>query len=172
LYTASTLSQPTAVRYPRGVGPGVPVHGPLQALPIGKAEVRRNGHHGAAILAFGSMVAAGEHIADEHDMTLVNMRFVKPLDEKTILAVARKHRAIVTLEENVVAGGAGSAVAESLAAAGLTLPILHLGLPDRFIEHGSREDCLAAAGLDTPTLEARILRWWREHHGANVQLSA
>jgi 1-deoxy-D-xylulose-5-phosphate synthase len=172
LYTASTLAQPAAVRYPRGTGPGVPLQAQMTALPVGKAELRRSGRHGAAILAFGSMVAAGAYIAERHDMTLVNMRWVKPLDEKMILAIARKHRAIVTLEENVVAGGAGSAVAECLAAAGVCVPILHLGLPDRFIEHGSREDCLDSAGLDAPTLEARVVRWWRERHGAGVQLSA
>jgi 1-deoxy-D-xylulose-5-phosphate synthase len=172
LYTATTLAQPSAVRYPRGQGPGVPLVAEMRALPIGKAEIRRTGRHGVAILAFGSMVEAGAHIAERHDMTLVNMRFVKPLDEKTLLAIAKKHRAIVTLEENVVAGGAGSAVGECLAAAGVCLPILHCGIPDRFIEHGSREDCIASAGLDAPTLETRILRWWRERHGASVQLSA
>ena len=170
LYTATTLGQPSAVRYPRGAGPGVPLAKEMTALPIGRAQLKRTGRHGIAILAFGTMVAAGQHIADRHDMTLVNMRFVKPLDEKTVLSIADKHSAIVTLEENVVAGGAGSAVAECLAAAGVALPILHCGIPDRFIEHGSREDCLVAAGLDAPTLEAQVLRWWRELRG--VQLTA
>jgi 1-deoxy-D-xylulose-5-phosphate synthase len=170
LYTATTLGQPSAVRYPRGAGPGVPLAKEMTALPIGRAQLKRIGRHGIAILAFGTMVAAGQHIADRHDMTLVNMRFVKPLDEKTVLSIADKHSAIVTLEENVVAGGAGSAVAECLAAAGVALPILHCGIPDRFIEHGSREDCLVAAGLDAPTLEAQVLRWWRELRG--VQLTA
>ncbi|HEY2590173.1 MAG TPA: transketolase C-terminal domain-containing protein, partial [Steroidobacteraceae bacterium] len=170
LYTATTLEQPAAVRYPRGAGPGVPLAKEMTALPIGRAQLKRTGRHGIAILAFGTMVAAGQYIADRHDMTLVNMRFVKPLDEKTVLSIAGKHSAIVTLEENVVAGGAGSAVAECLAASGVSLPILHCGIPDRFIEHGSREDCLVAAGLDAPTLEAQVLRWWRELRG--VQLTA
>jgi len=95
-------------------------------------------------------------------MTLVNMRFIKPLDESTILAIAERHQAIVTLEENVIAGGAGSAVAECLATARVCLPMLHCGIPDQFIEHGSRDDGIAAAGLDAQTLEATILRWWHE----------
>ena len=91
----------------------------------------------------------------------MNLRFVKPLDEDLILRVAANHRALVTVEENVVAGGAGSAIAESLAAHNVALPLLHLGIPDRFIEHGSRNDCLAAAGLDLASIEAAISRWWR-----------
>jgi 1-deoxy-D-xylulose-5-phosphate synthase len=166
LYTASLLPQPAAVRYPRGTGPGVPLAAHMTALPLGKAQLRRKGRHGIAILAFGAMVAAGESIAERHDMTLVNMRFVKPLDEKMILSIARKHDAIVTLEENVVAGGAGSAVAECLAAAGVCLPILHLGIPDRFIEHGSREDNLAAAGLDCPSLLRTVDAWWSRNRFA------
>ena len=162
LYTATTLSGPAAVRYPRGQGPGVPVKRELRALPIGKAEMRRVGRHGLALLAFGTLVAPAQAIAERHDMTLVNMRFVKPLDEDIVYALAARHRGIVTLEENVVAGGAGSAVAECLAAAGSMLPLLQIGIPDRFIEHGSREDCLRAAALDLPSLEARILRWWSE----------
>jgi 1-deoxy-D-xylulose-5-phosphate synthase len=172
LYTATTLDAPTAVRYPRGAGPGVPLSQEMTALPLGRAQLKRTGRHGIAILAFGTMVTAGQHIAERHDMTLVNMRFVKPLDEKTLLSIARKHSALVTLEENVVAGGAGSAVGECLASAGVSLPLLHIGIPDRFIEHGSREDCLVAAGLDAPTLEARVLRWWRELRELNVQLTA
>ncbi len=162
LYTATQHDGPAAVRYPRGQGPGVAVSPELSALPIGRAEVRRSGRHGIALLAFGTMVAAAQVIAERHDMTLVNMRFIKPLDEDTVLSIAGRHQAIVTVEENVVAGGAGSAVAECLTAARVCLPLLHLGIPDRFIEHGSRDDCINAAGLDAPTLEAAILRWWRE----------
>ncbi|MGH8227657.1 MAG: 1-deoxy-D-xylulose-5-phosphate synthase [Steroidobacteraceae bacterium] len=169
LYTATTLDRPAAVRYPRGAGPGVAVAREMQALPIGKAQVRRSGRHGIAILAFGSMVAPAELIAERHDMTVVNMRFVKPIDEAAILAAAERHRAIVTIEENVVAGGAGSAVAECLSAASICLPILHCGIPDHFIEHGSRGDCIGAAGLDAATLEATILHWWRER---SLQLTA
>ncbi len=169
LYTAVLHEGPAAVRYPRGQGPGVPVSAELSQLPIGRAEVRRTGHHGIALLAFGTMVAPAQLIAERHDMTLVNMRFIKPIDAATVLAIAGRHRAIVTIEENMVSGGAGSAVAECLATARVCLPMLQLGIPDRFIEHGSREDCINAAGLDAPALEGRILRWWRER---DWQLSA
>jgi 1-deoxy-D-xylulose-5-phosphate synthase len=160
LYTATTLAQPSAVRYPRGQGPGVPIVAEMRALPIGKAELRREGSSGLALLAFGSMVEPAAHIAERLDATLVNMRFVKPLDREQVLTVASTHQAIVTLEENVVAGGAGSAVGEVLAEGHLRIPLLQIGLPDRFIEHGSREDCLAAAGLDTPTVMRTVEDWW------------
>ncbi len=169
LYTASTLGRPAAVRYPRGSGPGVAVLPEMVGLPLGRAQLRRSGRHGLALLAFGSMVAAAEAIAERHEMTVVNMRFVKPLDEPLLLELAERHRGLVTLEENVVAGGAGSAVAECLAAASLCVPILHCGIPDRFIEHGSREQCIAAAGLDPAALEARILNWWKAR---SLQLTA
>ncbi len=160
LYTALVCGQPAAVRYPRGTGPGVAVQAQMLACPIGRAEVRRVGQ-GLAILAFGPMVSACEALAEAHDLTLVNMRFVKPLDRDTLLEIASEHDAIVTVEENVVAGGAGSAVNEVLLAADARLPVLNCGIPDRFIEHGSREDCLASAGLDRASLEARILEWWQ-----------
>ena len=134
---------PAAVRYPRGQGPGVAIESAMRALPIGKAQVRREGRSGLAILAVGAMVPPCERIAEQLDATLVNLRFVKPLDEELILRLAATHRALVTVEENVVAGGAGSAINECLAAHGHALPTLNLGIPDRFIEHGSREDCLA-----------------------------
>jgi 1-deoxy-D-xylulose-5-phosphate synthase len=169
LCTAVEHAGPAAVRYPRGQGPGVAVSPELTALPIGRAEVRRSGRHGIALLAFGTMVAPAQLIAERHDMTLVNMRFVKPLDEATVLGIAGRHQAIVTIEENVVLGGAGGAVAECLAGARVCLPMLEIGIPDRFIEHGSRDDCIDAAELDAPALEARILRWWRER---DWQLSA
>jgi len=160
LYTAVQLNGPAAVRYPRGQGPGVPVKREMQSLPVGKAQIRREGHSGLAILAFGAMVPFCECIAERLDATLVNMRFVKPLDEETIVKLATTHRSIVTVEENVVAGGAGSAIGELLASRGINVPLLHLGIPDRFIEHGSREDCLRMAGLDPAGLEAAIVRWW------------
>ncbi|MGH8150621.1 MAG: transketolase C-terminal domain-containing protein, partial [Steroidobacteraceae bacterium] len=169
LYTATTLGCPAAVRYPRGTGPGVPIVPEMTRLPVGRAEVRRTGRHGIAILAFGSMVAPAERIAERHDMTLLNMRFVKPLDAAAILEVAEKHQGLVTIEENVIAGGAGSSVAECLAAASLCVPILNCGIPDRFIEHGSRTDCIESAGLDAASLEAAILRWWRKR---SLQLTA
>jgi len=160
LYTASTLSSPAIVRYPRGTGPGVPVIAEMSALPVGRAQLRREGRSGLALLAFGALVAPAAQIAEALDATLVNMRFVKPLDEELVIALAARHRALVTLEENATQGGAGSAVAELLAAEGLQLPLLQLGIPDRFIAHGSREGCLAAAGLDAASLAASVERWW------------
>jgi len=163
LYTASTLPGPSIVRYPRGTGPGVPVAAEMSALPVGKAQARREGKSGLAILAFGALVTPAQQIAEALDATLINMRFVKPLDEDLIVALARRHRALVTVEENAAFGGAGSAVAELLASEGLLIPQLMLGIPDRFIEHGSREGCLTAAGLDAPALRASIERWWALH---------
>jgi len=160
LYTASTLEGPALVRYPRGSGPGVPVVKEMTALPLGKAQLRREGKSGLALLAFGALVAPAAAIAEAFDATLANMRFIKPLDEELILALAARHRALVTIEENAVLGGAGSAVVELLAAEGVSLPLLQVGIPDRFIAHGSREGCLAAAGLDAAGLRASIERWW------------
>jgi 1-deoxy-D-xylulose-5-phosphate synthase len=162
LYTATTLDVPAAVRYPRGHGPGVAIQETMQVLPVGRAHVRREGRSGLALLAFGTMVSPVERIAERLDATLVNMRFIKPLDEELIERLAERHAALVTIEENTIAGGAGSAVSEFLAARGLQIPILHIGLPDRFVEHGSREDCLKMAGLDTPAVEAAIERFWRQ----------
>ncbi|HXW75231.1 MAG TPA: 1-deoxy-D-xylulose-5-phosphate synthase [Steroidobacteraceae bacterium] len=160
LYTASTLSCPAFVRYPRGTGPGVPVVAEMSALPVGRAQLRREGRSGLALLAFGALVAPAAQIAEALDATLVNMRFVKPLDEDMVIALATRHRALVTFEENATQGGAGSAVGELLAAEGLQVPLLQLGIPDHFIAHGSREGCLAAAGLDTASLTASVERWW------------
>jgi len=160
LYTASMLPGPAAVRYPRGAGPGVPVIDEMTALPIGRAHVRLEGRSGLALLAFGALVDAAQKIAERLDATLVNMRFVKPLDENLVIALAARHRAIVTIEENATLGGAGSAIGELLASVGLQVPLLQLGIPDRFIEHGSRDSCLVAAGLDTAGLSASIERWW------------
>jgi 1-deoxy-D-xylulose-5-phosphate synthase len=160
LYTASTVGGPAIVRYPRGTGPGVAVSADMVALPLGKAQLRREGKSGLALLAFGALVASAAQIAEALDATLVNMRFVKPLDEELVVAVAARHRALVTIEENATQGGAGSAVGELLSAEGLQLPLLQLGIPDRFIEHGSRDSCLAAAGLDSAGLAASVERWW------------
>jgi 1-deoxy-D-xylulose-5-phosphate synthase len=161
LYTGTTLSSPSAVRYPRGAGPGVALSAEMSSIPVGRAQVRREGRSGLAILAFGALVDTARKIAERLDATLVNMRFVKPLDEDTVAAVAARHRAIVTIEENSIMGGAGSAVGECLAAQGIQIPLLQLGIPDRFIEHGSRDTCLAAAGLDLAGLSARIDPWWK-----------
>jgi len=169
LYTASTLTSPALVRYPRGSGPGVPVVAEMTALPVGKAQLRREGKSGLALLAFGALVAPAAQIAEALDATLVNMRFVKPLDEELISALAARHRALVTIEENAVQGGAGSAVGELLAAEGLSMPLLQLGIPDRFIEHGSRDGCLVAAGLDAAGLAASVERWWAAQVGERLR---
>ncbi len=160
LYTGTTLSCPSVVRYPRGTGPGVPLEKAFTALPVGRALVKREGRCGLALLAFGPLLEPAARIAERLDATLVNMRFVKPLDEALVLELAGRHRAFITLEENAVQGGAGSAIAELLAAEGVSMPLLQIGIPDRFIEHGSRDSCLAAAGLDAQSLAATVERWW------------
>jgi 1-deoxy-D-xylulose-5-phosphate synthase len=161
LFTGVQARVPAAVRYPRGQGQGVAIQADMTALPIGKLQQRRTGRSGLAIIAVGAMVPACERIAERLDATLVNLRFIKPLDEVALLEIAATHRAIVTVEENVVAGGAGSAIMECLAAHGHALSTLQLGIPDRFIEHGSREDCLEMAGLDVASIETAIQRWWK-----------
>jgi len=160
LYTATTLPGPVAVRYPRGQGPGVAPVAEMTALPVGRAEIRREGQSGLLILAFGALVRSAEIIGERLDATVVNMRFVKPLDEELVLRLAAKHNALVTVEENAVAGGAGSAVIELLASCATLLPTLTLGIPDQFIEHGSRDECLAQAELDQASLSAAVERWW------------
>jgi 1-deoxy-D-xylulose-5-phosphate synthase len=160
LYTAFTLDTPSAVRYPRGSGAGVPVRAEMTALPIGRGEVRREAKrrtHRIAVLAFGSMLHPALAAAETLDLTVANMRFVKPLDGGLVERLARDHDALVTVEENVVAGGAGSAVAETLAAAGIVIPLLQLGLPDRFIDHGDPAQLLADCGLDAKGIAASIL---------------
>ncbi len=147
LTTAYRHEGPAAVRYPRGTGPGVLPGDDLEALPLGKAEVRRQGS-GVAILAFGSRVSAALEAADTLDATVINMRFVKPLDEAAILSAAGNHELLVTVEEHALAGGAGSAVNELLVAHGHRCRVLNLGIPDRFIGHGSHAEQLAECGLD------------------------
>ncbi|MGA2023636.1 MAG: 1-deoxy-D-xylulose-5-phosphate synthase [Steroidobacteraceae bacterium] len=159
LYTASQLNGPAAVRYPRGGGPGVALVQAMSALEVGRAEYRRRGGSGLALLAFGTMLAQALLLGERLNATVVNMRFVKPLDLALLREIAASHAGYVTLEENVVAGGAGSACAEALDAEGLSIPCLHIGIPDRFVEHGSRQDCLDAAGLDTPSIAAAIEHW-------------
>jgi 1-deoxy-D-xylulose-5-phosphate synthase len=160
LYTGVTLDGPSAIRYPRGHGPGAPIATAMRALPLGKAEIRRRGR-GVALLAFGAMVPVAEGIAAELDATVVNMRFVKPLDEEMVLSMAESHDALVTLEDNAIMGGAGSAVGECLAAHRVLVPLLMLGIPDHFIEHGSRDECLAAAGLDAASILEAVRAWRR-----------
>src|ERR1700743_3325144 len=160
LVPGTTLSPPSVIRYPRGTGPGVPLVAEMTALPLGQAQLRREGRSGLAILAFGALVDSAQKIAERLDATIVNMRFIKPLDEKMIVSVAARHRALITIEENAVLGGAGSGVSEVLAAAGIQIPTHHIGIPDRFIEHGTRDTCLAHAGLDLPGLTAQVEQWW------------
>lgn len=148
LYTGHCLDQPAAVRYPRGGGPGVEVQKEMTALPVGKAQLRRKGK-GLAILSFGVTLDIALQVAEEIDATVANMRFVKPIDEEMILQLAESHEQLVTIEENVVQGGAGSAVNEALAAHNVSVRIANYGLPDRLIQHGSRDDMLKDAGLTT-----------------------
>jgi 1-deoxy-D-xylulose-5-phosphate synthase len=147
LYTGICINGPAAVRYPRGSGAGVAVEASMSPLPIGRGVVRRRGRSGVAVLAFGTPLGIAEAVAERFDLTIANMRFVKPLDEDLIRELADSHALLVTIEENCIAGGAGSGVAELLSALGSTCPILHCGLPDTFLEHGSREDMLVEAGL-------------------------
>jgi 1-deoxy-D-xylulose-5-phosphate synthase len=159
LSTGFRHAGPAAGRYPRGSGPGTPVSASLDVLPIGKAQLRRRGA-GVALLAFGAVVPAAEAVAGELGLTCANMRFVKPLDRDMVLELARSHAGLVTLEDNVVMGGAGSAVLELLQAEGLATPVVQLGLPDAWLEHASREDLLAVAGLDVAGIRAAILARW------------
>jgi 1-deoxy-D-xylulose-5-phosphate synthase len=147
LYTACLMNTPVAVRYPRGTGPGVAIETQMQALPLGKGEIRRKGVK-IAILAFGSMVHPSLSAAQELDATVANMRFVKPLDEELVAELAAQHELLVTVEENVVMGGAGSAVLEALQKRGIQIPVLQIGLPDTFIDQGDPALQIAAAGLN------------------------
>lgn len=159
LSTGLQYPGPAAVRYPRGAGTGVAAGDDLDTLPIGRAEVRRRGT-GIALLAFGALLPVAEAVGAELGLTVVNMRFVKPLDRDLLLELAREHEGFATLEDNVVMGGAGSGVAELLNAEGVVLPVLHLGLPDAFQQHASREDLLAEAGLDAAGVRAALLARW------------
>ncbi len=155
LYTGFKHEGPASVRYPRGKGPGVELVEEFSLLPIGKAEMKRQGKH-LAILAFGSMVTPALVAGEKFDATVINMRFVKPLDEALILELVKTHDCLVTVEENVIAGGAGAGVNEFLIRQQSLPPMLNLGLPDRFVEQGSREECLAACGLDKEGIIAAI----------------
>jgi 1-deoxy-D-xylulose-5-phosphate synthase len=160
LTTAVRHDGPAAVRYPRGAGPGATIERDLVSLPLGKGEVRRESGRpqGAriAILAFGAMVQPALAAAGQLDATVANMRFVKPLDHELVERLARTHDALVTVEENVVMGGAGSACVEALARAGLLVPVLQLGLPDQFVDHGDAQQLLASVGLDETGIERAI----------------
>ncbi len=155
LSTAFQYNGPAAVRYPRGAGIGAAIEKGLATLPLGKGEIRREGK-GIAILAFGTMLAPSLVAADDLNATVANMRFIKPLDVELVKQLAQTHDALVTIEEGAVMGGAGAAVAEALAAAGITKPLLNLGLPDKFIDHGDTALLLAACGLDAKGIVASV----------------
>ncbi|MES2508609.1 MAG: 1-deoxy-D-xylulose-5-phosphate synthase [Pseudomonadota bacterium] len=155
LSSAFEQDHPVAVRYPRGAGVGAATEANLDSLPFGKAEIRREGS-GIAILAFGTLLYPALQAAEKLGCTVVNMRWVKPLDTELLLRVAASHEALVTVEEGAVMGGAGSAVSEALQAAGIAMPVLHLGLKDEFIEHGDPAKLLAMQGLDAAGMEAAI----------------
>lgn len=156
LYTAYHYPGPSAVRYPRGHGVGVGVDAAMTPMELGKAEIKKQGR-GIAILAFGAMLAPARAVGEALDATVVNMRFVKPLDQKLIAQLASTHELLVTVEENVVAGGAGSAVNECLMAQAKPVRVLNLGLPDKFVSHGNPEDLLAACGLDAKGIQRSIV---------------
>jgi len=155
LFTAYRLDQPTAVRYPRGSGPGVVPVKEMQLLPLGKGRLRRQGVR-VAILAFGSMVHYALQAGELLDASVADMRFVKPLDAALAVELARGHDLVVTVEEHAVMGGAGSAVAEALSAHGVATPLLQLGFPDRFVDHGDQVKLLATVGLDRDGIVAAI----------------
>ena len=167
LTTGMKLDQPSAIRYPRGAGSGAAIDKALTTVPLGKGVMLREAKGVAmsqskprvAILAFGSMVKPACDAAEELNASVANMRFVKPIDEELIFKLATTHDVIVTIEENVVMGGAGSAVAESLSAQCLTLPVLHLGLPDQFVEHGDPATLLADCGLNRDGILQSIRAW-------------
>ncbi len=155
LTTAFSLAQPAAVRYPRGGGPGAPISKEMRALPLGKGMVRRRGKR-VAVLAFGTLLKPALEAGEELDATVADMRFVKPLDADLAAELAGTHELVVTVEENSIMGGAGSAVAEALAARSIGTPLLQLGLPDRYVDHGDQAQLLASIGLDGRGIVAAI----------------
>jgi len=167
LYTGFTLNSPSAVRYPRGAGPGVALQDEMAALPVGRGvmvrEIRGYESKRVAILAFGSMVKPAADAAEELNTAVANMRFVKPIDDELIFRLATSHDYLVTIEENVVMGGAGSAVAESLSAQNLSTPLLQLGLPDQFVEHGDPAVLLADCGLNRDGIVRSVRDWLALH---------
>jgi 1-deoxy-D-xylulose-5-phosphate synthase len=156
LYTGFIHEGPASVRYPRGKGPGVSVEKNMVALPIGKGEIRQQGSR-IAILAWGAVVTPAITVGQRLNATVINMRFVKPLDEALILELAKTHEILVTIEENVISGGAGSAVTVFLQQQKILMPVLNIGLPDYFVEQGTREELLQECGLDAESLYQQIV---------------
>ena len=155
LTTGIHYNGPVAVRYPRGKGPGVAINNTLECIEIGQALQVREGKD-IALLAFGSTVTAAVEVAKELNATVINMRFVKPLDGNIIKDVASTHKTLFTLEDNVVKGGAGSAINEFLNESSIDVRVVNIGLPDRNLEHGSREELLEEAGLDVVGIKKTI----------------
>ncbi|OHC71292.1 MAG: 1-deoxy-D-xylulose-5-phosphate synthase [Rhodocyclales bacterium GWA2_65_20] len=158
LTTAYRIDGPSAVRYPRGAGPGAPLAAGLEALPLGQGEVRRRGRD-VALLAFGTLLAQAEEAGATLDATVANMRFVKPLDHALVRELAATHAFLVCIEENAVIGGAGAEIARALESQGLKTPLLRLGLPDRFIDHGDQAQLLAELGLDAKGITASVRKF-------------
>jgi 1-deoxy-D-xylulose-5-phosphate synthase len=166
LTTAFEHTGPTAVRYPRGSGAGVSIQKDLTPVPWGKGELRRQtsiaktetARPRIAILAFGTLLYPALEAAEKMDATVANMRFIKPMDTDLLLQLARDHDGLVTLEEGCVMGGAGSAVLEALQVAGVACPVLTLGLPDEFIEHGDPAKLLSLCGLDAAGIEQAVIK--------------
>ena len=155
LYTGYMHTGPAAVRYPRGTGPGAAIDKTMTALPIGKGTIKREGSK-VAILNFGTLLETAIQAAEQLDATVVDMRFVKPLDREMVLKLAHSHKLLVTLEENSIAGGAGSAVSELLADEALMVAVMHLGLPDKLVDHASHQQQLCLVGLDCEQIIQRI----------------
>src|SRR6266705_1894117 len=174
LATAFSLDRPAAVRYPRGSGPGAEIVKEMSSLPLGKAVVRRRGAGGrgaVAILAFGSVLKPALEAGSDLDATVVDMRFVKPVDTDLAAELAGTHGLLVTIEENAIQGGAGSAVAEALAARAIVTPLLQLGLPDRFVDHGDQAQLLASIGLDKAGIVAAVrARLEKAGNGTHVKI--
>jgi 1-deoxy-D-xylulose-5-phosphate synthase len=156
LYTGYMYSGPAAVRYPRGTGPGATIQKEMSAVPIGKGIVVREGA-GTAILNFGTLLDSAVTVANQLNSTVADMRFIKPIDKELIRSLAETHDLLVTLEENSIAGGAGSGVIEFLAAEGIVMPILQLGLPDKLIDHGTHAEQLVSINLDTASIQSAIV---------------
>ena len=156
LYTGYMYSGPAAVRYPRGTGPGATIQKEMSAVPIGKGIVVREGS-GAAILNFGTLLDSAVTVANQLNSTVADMRFIKPIDKELIRSLAETHDLLVTLEENSIAGGAGSGVIEFLAAEGIVMPVLQLGLPDKLIDHGTHAEQLVSINLDTASIQSAIV---------------
>lgn len=171
LYTGYQYNGPAAVRYPRGTGMGVTVEKQMTALPMGKAEILRTGDS-IAILSFGALLGTATVVADELNTSLANMRFVKPIDESAILELADSHQLLVTIEDNSVMGGAGSAVNECLLANSRSIPVLNLGLPDKFQAHGSRDEVLTEAKLSSSDIIAQIEHFFKiKQHEKHLSLA-